>query len=282
MGENPIKETIKLKRDTYSSYFLELNTDGTARAIYVDDDDKSDEEEIRSIYKYSYDNKKETITMVLEKEYYRGFFVEEKIQLLTYGELCSKIDEKITVKALREYEKEYYEKNKDDRYFKEDYPDCDTYQKYEEALVKDSGFDSLSDLVKYQKQDVKDYYKVRFSAKITYAYESEGDKMTLTEKFTGVKNLSNSICRFSEGSDRAYIDCCYASIDYYNDSSVTYYYGNTVDTNNKTVTFVSEGDRKDVITATYTEDIEAETVTIKFKDKDYVCKFEGDKYIQVE
>lgn len=282
VGENPIKETIKLKRDTYSSYFLELNADGTARAIYVDDDDKSDEEEIRSIYKYSYDNKKETITMVLEKEYYRGFFVEEKIQLLTYSGLCSKIDEKITVKVLREYEKEYYEKNKDDRYFKEDYPDCETYDKYEATILEKGGFASFDAYTEYNKQYLKNEYKANFSAKITYAYESEGDKMTLTEKFTGVKNLSNSRCRFSDGSDRAYIGCCYASIDYYNDSSVTYYYGNTVDTNNKTVKFVSEGDRKDVITATYTEDIEAETVTIKFKDKDYVCKFEGDKYIQVE
>ena len=286
MGENPIKETIKLKRDTYSSYFLELNTDGTARAIYVDDDEESrvEEIEIRSTYKYSYDNEKETITMVLEKEYYSGFFVEEKIQLLTYSELCSKIDEEYTVEKIRQIYREFYETEKDDEDFERYYPGCDTYQKYEEALVKDSGFDSLSDLVKYQKQDVKDYYKVRFSAKITYAYEIEGAKMTLTEKFTGVKNLSESSCRFSEGSKYVRINCYRATIDndYYNDSSVGCYDGETVDTNNKTVKFVSEGDRKDVITATYTEDIEAETVTIKFKDKDYVCKFEGDKYIQVE
>ena len=283
MGENPIKETIKLKRDTYSSYFLELNTDGTARAIRVDDDDEGNvTETVRSKYKYSYDGKNKTITMILEKNYYRGFFVEKEGQLLTYSELCSKIDEKITVKALREYEKEYYEKNKDDRYFKEDYPDCETYDKYEATILEKGGFVSFDAYTEYNKQYLKNEYKAYFSAKITYAYENEGGKMTLTEKFTGVKNLSNSICRFSEGSDRAYIDCCYASIDYYNDSSVTYYYGNTVDTNNKTVKFVSEGDRKDVITATYTEDIEAETVTINFKGKDYVCKFEGDKYIQVE
>ncbi|MDE6244862.1 MAG: hypothetical protein K2M50_04310, partial [Treponemataceae bacterium] len=284
VGENPIKETIKLKRDTYSSYFLELNTDGTARAIYVDDDEESrvEEIEIRSTYKYSYDNEKETITMIVEKSVYYTPFGEEKVQLLTYDEICSELNKDYTVEKMKQDFKQQYEKDKNDEWFKENYPDCNTYEKYEKAILKESGFDSFSAYAEYVKQSEKDFFKSYFSAKITYAYEREGDKMTLTEKFTGVKNLSNSRCRFSDGSNYASIGCYSASIDYYNDSSVTYYYGNSVDTNNKTVKFVSEGDRKDVITATYTEDIEAETVTINFKGKDYVCKFEGDKYIQVE
>ena len=276
MGENPIKETIKLKRDTYSSYFLELNTDGTARAIYVDDDDEGNEEEIRSIYKYSYDNKKETITMVLEKNYYSGFFVEEKIQLLTYSELCSKIDEEYTVEKIRQIYREFYETEKDDEDFERYYPGCDTYQKYEEALVKDSGFDSLSDLVKYQKQDVKDYYKVRFSAKITYAYEIEGGKMILIEKFTGLKNMVKSECRFDNESSYGYIDYYNASIRLDDDR-----YSGFVDTDKKIISFESE-ENGEKVEATYTENISDETVTINFKGKEYVCKFEGDKYIQVE
>ena len=70
--------------------------------------------------------------MVLEKEYYRGFFVDEKIQLLTYSELCSKIDEEYTVEKIRQIYREFYETEKDDEDFERYYPGCDTYQKYEE------------------------------------------------------------------------------------------------------------------------------------------------------
>ncbi len=34
------------------------------------------------------------------------------------------------------------------------------------------------------------------------------------------------------------------------------------------------------VTATYTEDIAKETVTINCEDKDYICKFEGEKFVQ--
>ena len=278
MGENPIKKTIKLKLENDSSsysYYLELKTDGTACCIYVDDyNDKSDEEEM-FIYKYSYDNEKETITMITEKCSYAIIDEGEKIPLRTYDELCSIINEKFTVENIRQFEKKYYEKNKDDSYFKEEYPGCDSYEKYEEAFVKKEGFDSFSAFVQDQKQWFKNDLKAEFGGLQTYVYKIEGDKMILTSKFTGLKNQA------SLRSDRAYISYSYARIEYYNDGRY-YDYEGTVDTDNKTVKFVSEGDRKDVITATYTEDIEAETVTINFKDKDYVCKFDGSKYIQVE
>ncbi|MBD5441825.1 MAG: hypothetical protein HDR34_00205 [Treponema sp.] len=280
VGENPIKETIKLKEGPYESSYLELRADRTAQYIHVDDDEESkDKKTIRYTYKYSYNNEKKTVTMIVEKVYYGSFYIKEEGQLLTYSEICSKIDKEFTVENIRQYEKKYYEE--EHKWIEEYYPGCDTYEEYEEALIKKAGFASFDAYTEYNKQYLKNEYKAYFSAKITYAYESEGGKMTLTEKFTGVKNLFNSECGFSDKSNYARIGCYSASIDYYNDSSVTYYYGNTVDTDKKTISFESREDGEKV-NATYTEDIEAETVTIKFKDKDYVCKFEGEKYIQVE
>ena len=281
VGENPITKTIKLKRDTYSSYFLELNTDGTACAIYVDDDEESrvEEIEIRSTYKYSYDNEKETITMVLEKNYYRGFFVEEEGQLLTYGDLYAKVDKDITVEKLRQYNRKYYKENKDDKDFKEDYPDCNSYEDFEKAIVKElkeMGFDSFDAYVESIKQSQKNELKVIFGAKISYAYELEGAKMILIEKFTGLKNMVKSECRFDNESSYGYIDYYDASIRLDDDR----YFG-LVDTDKKIISFESE-ENGEKVEAIYTENISDETVTINFKGKDYVCKFEGDKYIQVE
>lgn len=285
MGENPIKETIRLKRDNYSYYFLELNTDGTAFYIdvdYDDDDTSNVKETIRYKYKYSYDTENKTITMILEKYYYRGFFIEEKGQLLTYGELCSKIDEGITVENLKQSYREYYKESKDDKDFKEEYPDCNSYEDFEKEVVKELkeiGFDSFDAYIKSLKQDQKNYLKTMFGAKITYAYEIKDNKMTLTEKFTGVKNLINSECRFYNELCYGDIDCYRASIEFREDDSR---YRGDVNTDKKTINFVSRDNREDVINATYEENIAKETVTIKFKGKEYVCKFEADKYTQVE
>ncbi|MBD5410454.1 MAG: hypothetical protein HDR53_05175 [Treponema sp.] len=269
-----------MKRDTYSSYFLELNTDGTARAIYVDDDDEGNvTETVRSKYKYSYDGKNKTITMILEKNYYRDFFVEEEGQLLTYGDLYAKVDKDITVEKLRQYNRKYYKENKDDKDFKEDYPDCNSYEDFEKAIVKElkeMGFDSFDAYVESIKQSQKNELKVIFGAKISYAYELEGAKMILIEKFTGLKNMVKSECRFDNESSYGYIDYYDASIRLDDDR----YYG-FVDTDKKIISFESE-ENGEKVEAIYTENISDETVTIKFKDKDYICKFEGDKYIQVE
>lgn len=271
VGENPIKEKIRLKRDNYSSYYLELKTDGTACYVY--------DNEIEMTYKYSYDTENKTITMILEKYYYRGFFIEEKGQLLTYGELCSKIDEDITVENMRQFEKEYYKKHKDDEEFKERYSDCNSYEDYEKELVKglkEMGFASFDAYVKFLKQEQKNYYKTMFGVKITYDYEIKDNKMTLTEKFTGVKNMFNSECRFDNESGYGYIDYSYAGIRFREDDSE---YSGDVNTDTKTISFESVDE---TVTATYTENISEETVTIKFKGKEYVCKFEADKYTQVE
>ncbi|MBD5399343.1 MAG: hypothetical protein HDR57_01740 [Treponema sp.] len=269
VGENPITKTIKLKRNDSDSRYLELNADGTARAIYVDDDEEDNLEEISAIYKYSYDAKKETITMILKKQGYYDS-MEDKAQLLTYSEICSKLNEEYTVEKMREMYKYEYDENN----YKEKYPEWDTYEKYEDATVKESGFGSFAALAEYQKQFAKNEFKAYFSAQITYAYKINGGKMTLTEKFTGVKNLINAECRELSGDGR--ISYNWASIWEGDD-----FYGGTPNTDKKTITIESSEDGEK-LEATYTEDIAEETVTIKFKGKEYVYKFEGEEYIQVE
>ncbi|MBD5406469.1 MAG: hypothetical protein HDR56_02485 [Treponema sp.] len=276
MGENPIKETIKLKYsgDYYKDYYLELKADGTVLQIYFDS--KSEVEKTVCKYKYAYDDEKKTITMKLEKTDYHNeiFFSEAEGQLLTYSEFCSKIAEEYTVENIRQSEKEYYEKNKDDRYFKEDYPDCDAYEDYEAIFVKRKGFRSLDDFLRWYMQLVKDSHKAQFSAKITYAYKIEGGKMTLTEKFTGVKNMVQSECMIK--SNNSSISAAYATIEEADAS-----YGGTPNTDKKTINFESRKIGEE-ITVPYVEDIDAGTVTINFKGKEYVYEFKGYKYIQVE
>ncbi len=67
VGENPIKKTIKLNRDGYTSdeCYLELKADGTARYIRI----HSGEEEIEAQFTYTYDANKKEIYMKYENMY---------------------------------------------------------------------------------------------------------------------------------------------------------------------------------------------------------------------
>ncbi|MDE7292001.1 MAG: hypothetical protein K2N58_08145 [Treponemataceae bacterium] len=123
---------------------------------------------------------------------------------------------------------------------------------------------------------MEEYYKVAFSAQKTYSYKITGGKMTLTEKFTSVKNMYDSECYFSFESGYAYISCTHAKICEKDDT-----YDGTLDTDKKTIVFESREDHS-TYEATYTENFAAETVTIKFKDKEFICEFEGEKYTQAE
>ena len=272
MGENPIKETIKLiSRDEYR--YLELKADGSALYIYDDGRYKYTEDK----FQYTYDTDTEMIYMRVEKSAYWNIVgEEEEYQLLTYDELVAKINEDFTVGKLRQSAKKEYEENKDEKWFKEDNPDCDTYEKYEAALLKEVGFNSLDDYVKDMKRGVENQYKAEFGAQITYSYEIKDGKITLTPKFTGVKNLLMSGCYGRDESTRVYIYIFngYASIrgnDYEDEG--------TLDTDNKTITFKSEKGNS-TYKATYTENLAAETVTINCEGKEYVCEFEGKKFIQ--
>lgn len=265
VGENPITKTIKLKESESSSSYLELKTDGTAR--YVDNN------ETGMTYKYSYDDKKETITMKIEKCSCYVRFGEGEL-LLSYDDICSKINEEYTVENARKDRKEYYEKEKDYD-IKRDYPNCNSYEDYEEAFVKENGFDSFATLVEYEKQRNKNYYKALFGAQITYVYKSDGGRMTLIEKFTGIKNGSG--CVFENESGYVYITV----LDAYIGLDDGRYEGD-VNTDKKTISFKSEDGNGEKVNATYTENIDAGTVTINFKGNKYVCEFDGAKYTQVE
>lgn len=177
VGENLIKETIKLNREGYSAeFYLELEADGTA--IYGDDK----QNEILYELKYTYDETKKEIYMKVERCSYAGLISNEESQLLTWDELLSIFDKDLASDNLREELKEQYEDNKDEEWFEEAYPDCDSYEAFEAEVLRQGEFDSFDDYVKSVKQNYETMYKAYFSAQTTYAYEIENDKMTLTEK----------------------------------------------------------------------------------------------------
>lgn len=282
VGETPIQNKITLKHSDYAT--LVMKTDDTAG--YYDDG------ELEYVFKYTWDTTKQEIYMALEKMAYWNMGGEP--QLLTYGQTLSKIKEDYTVEKMRNYNRTYYEENKGEDWFEEDYPNCDTYEKFEKAFIEDTGCSSFEDFVKTAKQEDENSCKAMFGALITFSYEvNENDKITLTEKFTGVKNLFGSNCGYHSSSGNytnARIYSSYASI-YIDENNVRYSYEGTVDTDKKTIDFKKqketrsyEGDYEYETlgndTATYTENIDAETVTINCEGKEYVCEFKGQKFIQ--
>ena len=265
VGENPIKETIKLIDDKWGDYYLELSPNGTA--LYVTDDDEPIEE-----LNYTYNVDKKEIQMQVKKI---GFYsILGNNGLMTYSEIISYTNN-FTVEKIREVLREMYEEDKNKEWFKDDYPNCNSYEDYEQAYFK--GFNSVEAALEYEIQVTKLVYKAIFGALATYSYEIDSDgKMTLTEKFTGVKNLFESSCEYHESETHVRI---YNSEAYFEDSDNDEYFNGFLDTDEKKIVFKSEDDDK-TVTAEYTENISAETVTLKFNNKEYTCKFEGVNFIQ--
>ena len=258
MGDNPIEKTITLKTESgRNGDYLELNRDGTA--LYFD----SDWNETMYKFKYTYDADAKKIYMQVEKTLYFGdgdYIYPETTSLMTYNEIISQINKDYTVGNLK---KAY------DDWGKEDF---DSYTDFEKDVLEGFGVDSFEAYAEL----IKDYYKAIFSPQVTYSYKTENGKMTLTEKFTGVKNMLNSSCAYSSNGTWCSIWSDTASFAEYNDGKWVYYYG-TPDTGK--IAFRNEDDGS-IVPATYTENISAETVTIKFKDKEYVCEFDGTKFTQ--
>ena len=273
VGENPVKKTIKLMPEDDEYRYLVLNTDGTAFYHYDDNHEKYIEDE----FQYTYDEKTKRIYMRVEKCDYWGI-IDEEYQLLTYEQIFSKLNEDFTIEKIKKYEQAYYKENQDEEWFKWDYPNCDTYEKYETALFKECGVDSFNDYVKTFKQSEENYYKAEFGAQIICLYEIKDGKMTLTEEFNGVKNMGFSGCYGHDESSNIWLDIFngHATIKEPDDE-----YNGPVDTDKKMISFVSEkyGTK---INTTYIENIDEETVTIIFNGKEYVCEFEGINFIQTD
>ncbi len=254
--------------------YLELKVDGTARYFKI----YNDEEETEAQFSYTYNANEKTISMKVEKYAYWGTVdidSEAEGQLLTYDECLSKLNKDLTRAKVRQSLKEKYERYKDDERFEESFPDCNSYEEFEAEVLEKGGFDTFADYVQYVKQDSEDIYKAMFNAQTTFSYEIEDGEITLTEKFTGVKNMFiKSGCGFY--SSNSISGCIYNYRAYYYENDVEY--TGIPNTDKKTISFRSEGVLK--FNATFTENLAKETVTINCEDKKYVCEFEGQKFIQ--
>ena len=266
VGENPIEKTIKLMQEHSSDSYLELRTDGTA--LY------GGKEGTKYKFKYTYDADAKKIYMRLEK-----LAFSDIDGLLNYDENLALMDEVYSVAALKEWIKEEY-----DDWGKEK---SDSYEDFEKDWYEEEGFGSLAAYAEYYKQLEKNSIKAAFGAQVTYSYKIDGGKMTLTENFTGVKNLLDSECEYDDSSNGTWCDIRIWSgratfYEYeYNYVEWDYvewgYYSGIPDTGK--IVFRNNKDGS-IVNSTYTENISAETVTINFNDKDYVCKFEGRNFTQ--
>ena len=268
VGENPIQNKITLKHSDYAT--LVMKTDDTAE--YYDDG------ELEYVFKYTWNTTKKEIYMALEKMAYWNMGGEP--QLLTYGQTLSKINEDYTVEKMRKYNQEYYEERKDEEWFEEDYPNCDTYEKFEKAFIDDMGCSSFEDFVKSCKKDNEISLKATFGVLITFSYEvNENDKITLTEKFTGVKNfLLYETCRYDKDGTIVNIeDGKGVSIGREVNGKREYWDGEFGAGNNIEFENYDSEDKK---IGSYTENVAEETVTVSFDGKDYDCKFVSQKFIQ--
>lgn len=261
VGETPIQNEITLKHSDYAT--LVMKTDGTAE--YYDDG------ELEYVFKYTWNTTKKEIYMALEKLDYDG-------TQLSYDQMLSKL----TITELKNIEMEWYETIRDDEDFKDDYPNCESYEDFEKLRLAEFGYENFDEYFKDFREEGLKYFNEVFGAMITCKYEvNENDKMTLIEKFTGVKNfLLYETCRYDKDGTIVDIeDGKGVSIRREVNGKREYWDGEFGAGNRIEFEEEYSGDKK---TGSYIEDIAEETVTVSFDGKDYVCEFEVTKFIQAD
>lgn len=240
---------------------LIMKTDGTAE--YYEDDGKEYE------FKYTWDTTEKEIYMKVEKSSYADG------AMLNYNQLLSKL----TIDECKKEMHDSYIRNKEDKYFEEEYPNCKNYDDYEKFKLTKWGYENFDEYFKDWKKEALKYLNTIFGAKVTYSYDfDKDDKMVLTEKFTGMKNLLfYSSFKYDVGGTRVYIEPDKEDVEIYlNDVR---WYGEFSTGDN--IVFEKEGS-EETKTGSYTEDIAKETVTVNFDGESYVCKFEGRNFIEVD
>ena len=261
VGENPIQNKITLKHSDYAT--LVMKTNGTAE--YYDYD------ELEYVFKYTWNTTKQEIYMALEKLDYDG-------TQLSYDQMLSKL----TITELKNIEMEWYETIRDDEDFKDDYPNCESYEDFEKLRLAEFGYENFDEYFKDFREEGLKYFNEVFGAMITCKYEvNENGKITLTEKFTGVKNfLLYETCRYEKGGTIVNIeDGKGVSIRREVNGKREYWDGEFGADNNIEFENYDSEDKK---IGSYTENIAEETVTVSFDGKNYDCKFVSQKFIQAD
>ncbi|MBD5411832.1 MAG: hypothetical protein HDR51_03685 [Treponema sp.] len=263
------------------NYFFELETDGTA-TYYYNSDTSIKYPSIE--FKYTYNETEKEIYMKVEK--LSLGMDNDKPLLFTYKECLSyrsTLKENFIKREKEDLEHDY-------EYYSplEEYP---TYNDYEAAYLEKRGYKSFDEMFDETWKEELYYLERQFSAVITYKYEIKEEKMTLTEKFTGIKNMLLAECYCYYDKINIYIYNIFACFEVYNDSEndrIEYYTESLVPFGADKITFHQYNEDKetgkdiivDTITAPYKEDLEKEAVLLTINGKEYTCKFKGNKYIQ--
>ncbi|MCM1321803.1 MAG: hypothetical protein NC041_09985 [Bacteroides sp.] len=266
VGDNPITKEIRLSEYADSTEVLVMEADGTAELLYKDKDDADADYETEYVYKYTWNAEKQEIYMNVEK------YSEDFEKPMTYNEVLRDFDT-----LLMQSFEESYENYKNENWFKEDYPNVKSLNDYKQACAAEEGYKSFDEYFAAQKERSLEYLKTIFGAATTFGYKTNGGSMTLTEKFTGVKNLfQNSECYDNSDNDNDLWIGISSGLKYKG-----FRYDGKINTEKKTIVFTlrkNTGDEKakSVINASYTEDLTAETVTVTLDDGTAIkCKFRG-------
>ena len=207
--------------------------------------------------------------------------------LYTYDELISQANEYFEMENYKKALEQQFNEYQNKEWFQNEYPDCNTYKKYEDLKIKEGGFKSLDEMIADEKKYLTYCYDMYFSPKVTYTYEIKSGKMTLTEEFTGIMNILLTNCRYEniDYNDNNYVHSLGAGSGYITLTTRDYdYYTVSFDKSKKEAVLCNSSDKTDKITATYKEDIPNATVTVTINDEryrgEYPCKFEGSTYTQ--
>ena len=170
-GENPVTEilgdgttSIRLKVSDYSDNILVLHADGTAT---MGDEDTNTQTPYYE-FSYTYNASTKEIYMKMEKTMND---MREDYTLCTYDELVSQTNADFEINNFKKLLKENFDKNKNEEWFKEDYPNCNSYEAYEAAFIKEGGYKTLDELVSVEKKTMLTHYYRDFSSQVTYNYK---------------------------------------------------------------------------------------------------------------
>lgn len=269
LGGNTETKEIKLQKSDHDKgyEFLVLKADDTALYYYCDEIFPSEDDYLAYEYKYSWNTEKREIYVAVRKTTVLDVFFEDNIGLLDYDAAVSKLNSF----SEKDFKKIY---EADEEYWNETY-NCENYKDYIDKRCAEEDCENVADLIKKINEEGHVYLKRIYKAITTFGYEIKDDKMTLTEQFTGVKNLLGSRCVIYYRYNEYHID------DYgmgYGCSSASMPDAPVIDIDPETL-YDKIGEK--VYNDDYTEDIEAETVTMKIDNKELVFKFEGEAYTQV-
>lgn len=217
-GTNPIDEilgkdsnetSIKLNAEWHD---IELQNNGVATTYIQTNEDHEDNTPLFE-FQYTYNESKKEIYMHLERIFIskNGFYYDtlnSNEKWNTFNEIISVIEENYKEDNFIKAQKEYYDRHP---------YNYSNFDEYLNELKMNYNVETLDELIDFMKTAEMKLITKIFEAQITFRYEINEGKMTLTEKFTGMHNtldnLLGSSCDYEGYDISLWITYDYASLN---------------------------------------------------------------------